>query len=89
MTMGDAYLDLADNYTKQAFALYGGHRLWHGYSSENSQDNNWDAYLTRPRGGYMDDLWIYTKVLDFSEPGKAFKATNGEWWISLWAMNLD
>jgi hypothetical protein len=77
MTMGEAYLDLADNYTKQSFALYGGHRLWHGYSPENSQDNNWDSYVTRPKGGYMDDLWIYTKVLDFSEAGKAFKATNG------------
>ena len=78
MVGGKAYYDPTDGYTKQRFALFGGHRLWHGYSPENSQDNNWDVYASRPRGGYLDDLWIYTKWLDFSYPGQAFKTNNGE-----------
>eukprot|EP01036_Dinobryon_divergens_P033211 gene33211-42946_t len=62
----------------QNFSMYGGHRLWHGYSPENSQDNNWNIYYTRQRGGYLDDLWIYTKVLDFKTyPGSSFKKVTG------------
>jgi hypothetical protein len=65
---------------QQNFALYGGHRLWHGYSQENSQGNNWGSYITRQNGGYLDDLWIYTKDLDFDTvPGSTFKKNNGRW----------
>lgn len=71
--------DLIDgtNYTTQRTAIFGGHRLWQGYSPENSQTNNWGDYETRPIGGYLDDLWIYTKVLDFSTPGQLFRGNNG------------
>ena len=80
MSIGKAYQE--DGYTKQQFALHGGHRLWHGFSPENSQDNNWSKYQTRPVGGYLDDLWIYTKILDFSDPEAVqFRATNGKWKI--------
>jgi hypothetical protein len=78
MVGAKAVYDPVDGYTKQRMAIFGGHRLWHGYSQENTQDNNWDTYVTRPIGGYLDDLWIYTKYLDFSFPGQTFKTNNGE-----------
>ena len=78
MVISKAFLDPTDGYTKQHTAIFGGHRLWQGYSPENSQDNNWDSYITRPIGGYLDDLWIYTKYLDFSYPGQTFKTNNGK-----------
>ena len=28
---------------------------------DNSQDNKWDSYSTYPKGGYLNDLWIYSK----------------------------
>lgn len=77
MSIGEAYYDPNDGNMKQTFALYGGHRLWHGYSQENTQENNWGVFETRPSGGYLDDLWTYTKILDFSEPGLAFKTNDG------------
>lgn len=81
MAIGKSYYDDSDGYYKQKIAIYGGHRLWHGYSEENSQDNNWNVYETRPKGGYLDDLWIYTKYLDYSYPGETYKANNGKFLI--------
>jgi len=83
MTLSDEFTDpMNPNQKLQTFALYGGHRLWHGYSLENSQDNNWNQYKTRQKGGYLDDLWLYTKVLDYTTvPGSAFKKANGNWTI--------
>lgn len=81
MVAGKRYVDPEDGRLKQQMAIFGGHRLWHGYSPENSFSNNWDNYTTRPRGGYLDDLWIYTKYLDFNEPGAGYKTSNGEWTI--------
>jgi hypothetical protein len=40
--------------------VFGGHRLWHGFSTENSELNHWDLTISRPYGGYLDDLWVYT-----------------------------
>lgn len=61
-------------------AIFGGHRLWHGFSPENSQDNEWRLAETRPFGGYLNDLWIYTKVLDTETvPGSTFKTSEGSW----------
>jgi len=79
MVGAKAFTDPVDGLRKQSMAVYGGHRLWHGYSQENNEDNNWEDYLTRPIGGYLDDLWIYTKYLDDSFPGQTFKTNNGEW----------
>lgn len=59
--------------------IFGGHRLWHGFSPENSQENNWSSYITRPHGGYLNDLWVYTKELDFSFPGENYKKSYGTW----------
>jgi hypothetical protein len=70
---------VSDGTQRQKVAIFGGHRLWHGFSPENSQDNNWDNYTTRPIGGYLNDLWVYTKYLDFSYPGATYKANNGKW----------
>ena len=78
MAIGEQYIDPADGLRKQQMAIYGGHRLWQGYSPENTQFNNWEEYITRPKGGYMDDLWIYTKILDYKTiPGSTFKTNDG------------
>lgn len=79
MVIGKMYINETDGLPRQQTAIFGGHRLWHGYSPENSQDNNWDDYITRPIGGYLDDLWIYTKYLDFGVPGLTYRTNNGEW----------
>ena len=41
--------------------LFGGHRLWHGYASDNSELNDWQSQELLSEGGYLDDLWIYAK----------------------------
>lgn len=61
-------------------AIFGGFRLWHGYAQENSEANDWSNYKTLPPGGYLDDLWFYTKTLDFTtKPGSTFKSATGVW----------
>lgn len=79
MVIGEPYFNETTGWMQNT-AIYGGHRLWHGYSPENSEGNNWDVYETRPVGGYLDDLWIYTKYLDFeTEPASNFKTNYGMW----------
>lgn len=39
--------------------LFGGHRLWHGFSSDNNAENRWQSTELLPKGGYLDDLWVY------------------------------
>ena len=41
--------------------IFGGHRLWHGFSDENSQENRWNSTGTYPEGGFLNDLWFLTK----------------------------
>ena len=77
MAVGKQHLQGSD--VVQKMAIFGGHRLWQGYSPENSYLNDWSSYITRPAGGYLNDLWIYTKYLDFSYPGQTYKANNGLW----------
>ena len=43
--------------------IFGGHRLWHGYGDSNSWENKWEDLSQYPPGGYLDDLWVYTKEL--------------------------
>ena len=38
--------------------VFGGHRLWHGFASDNSASNNWRSFDIFPHGGYLDDLWV-------------------------------
>jgi hypothetical protein len=60
-------------------AIFGGFRLWHGYAQENAESNDWTNYQSLPPGGYLNDLWFYTKTLDFTTvPGLTFKTTVGE-----------
>lgn len=67
---------------QQSVAIFGGHRIWHGYAQENSVNNDWNEFTTFPHGGYLDDLWIYTKYLDFiTTPGSTFKQGYGVWTI--------
>ncbi|GMH86956.1 hypothetical protein TL16_g10705 [Triparma laevis f. inornata] len=46
---------------QQSMVFFGGHRLWHGFALDNSQDNKWDSYKQYPKGGYLNDLWTYSK----------------------------
>jgi hypothetical protein len=78
MAPSKAYIK--ENVPLQNFAVFGGHRLWHGYSPENSYVNDWSSYISRPVGGYLNDLWIYTKYLDLTTtPGSGYKTNNGLW----------
>lgn len=77
MVSGSAYTIGGNAYQKMA--IFGGHRLWQGFSPENSYLNDWSSYITRPLGGYLSDLWIYTKLLDNSFPGQAYRSNNGLW----------
>lgn len=46
---------------QQSMIFFGGHRLWHGFSPDNSQGNNYKSYDHYPKGGYLNDLWTYSK----------------------------
>jgi len=48
--------------------VFGGHRLWHGFSAENSVDNLWESLENLPNGGYLDDLWVYEHRVEGQEP---------------------
>lgn len=64
----------------EMMAIFGGHRLWHGFSSENSQSNNWNLNTSRIPGGYLNDLWIYIKEIDITtRNGQTFHTSNGAW----------
>jgi hypothetical protein len=39
--------------------FFGGHRLWHGFAEQNSEDNFWKSFEQYSKGGYLDDIWIY------------------------------
>lgn len=41
--------------------IFGGHRLWHGFSEDNSQENRWNRTEIYPEGGYLKDLWVLEK----------------------------
>lgn len=43
--------------------MFGGFRLWHGYASDNSWENDWDSHDVYPAGGYLNDMWTYKKKL--------------------------
>lgn len=48
-------------YDGLSMMIFGGHRLWHGFATDNSESNSWSSYAEYPKGGYLDDLWVYTK----------------------------
>ncbi|KAL9184595.1 hypothetical protein ACHAXT_012565 [Thalassiosira profunda] len=49
---------VSDSTTNTAY-LFGGHRLWHGFSDDNSVDNRWQSTAELPKGGYLNDLWAF------------------------------
>lgn len=42
--------------------VFGGFRLWHGFAHENSVENDWSSMEQYPRGGFLNDLWVYNKT---------------------------
>ena len=59
-------MDNNDSDHNNVALLFGGHRLWHGFASENSEDNMWESFDTYQRGGYMNDMWILSYRLDLT-----------------------
>ena len=55
--------------------LFGGHRLWHGFSNSNSNHNNRQIHALHPNGGYLDDLWLYVGLPE----NKTDKDDHGVW----------
>jgi hypothetical protein len=51
----------ADAEEANQIIVFGGHRLWHGFANENSQENRWESTDTYPEGGYLNDLWVLEK----------------------------
>lgn len=63
--------------------IFGGMRLWHGFSLENSADNDWNVVAdgssdssdepstALPFGGFLDDMWVFT----WSSKGLVFSGT--------------
>ncbi len=71
-------MSMVNRYDDQ-FVVFGGHRLWQGFAEANSQSNDWSDYTVYPRGGYLDDFWIYTKILDtVTVSGSDYKTAVGE-----------
>ena len=48
--------------------LFGGHRIWHGFASDNDEDNRWSSHDILPKGGFLDDLWIFSLSSDTNAP---------------------
>lgn len=48
-------------YDGLSMMVFGGHRLWHGFATDNSEANSWSSFVEYPEGGYLQDLWVYTK----------------------------
>jgi hypothetical protein len=42
------------------YVLYGGQRMWHGFGQANSLANRWADAGRYERGGFLDDVWIFT-----------------------------
>ncbi|KAJ8605840.1 hypothetical protein CTAYLR_000511 [Chrysophaeum taylorii] len=62
--------------------VFGGFRLWHGFADDNSEENRWGSRALLPRGGFLDDLWVYEKrLLAAMEPTPAWNSgkTAGNW----------
>lgn len=55
--------------------FFGGFRVWHGFATDNSEANRWESDDLLPLGGYLDDIWMYTKRL--LDPGEKVP-TNSE-----------
>ena len=49
-------------YDGLSMMVFGGHRLWHGFATDNSEANAWSSFEEYPEGGYLQDLWVYAKT---------------------------
>ena len=43
--------------------IFGGHRLWHGFSTDNNAENRWQSRKLLPEGGYMNDFWVFKATI--------------------------
>jgi len=61
--------------TQNSIIVFGGHRLWHGFADDNSEENLWENVDKFPKGGYLSDLWI----LEQTQRKKNDTYTIAEW----------
>jgi len=45
--------------------------------TENSYANHWQSEATYPKGGYMDDFWIYSKKVLAKVSGSSSSSSSG------------
>jgi len=55
------------NETESSVVIFGGHRLWHGFAPDNSEENKWNSTVTFPAGGFLNDMWSLKKVVDLND----------------------
>ena len=69
--------------------VFGGHRLWHGFSPQNSASNRWTSTDGLPEGGYLSDFWQWSndkqiwveiegKETCFASPGLTWESRNDQ-----------
>ena len=67
-----------DDDTSNSAILFGGHRLWHGFAMDNSEENLWQNTDSYEHGGYLDDLWIFTQEV-MEEPDENNSTSKWAW----------
>lgn len=79
-------MDALDVESRHGAIVFGGHRLWHGFAGENSEENLWQSTDTFEKGGYLNDMWILTRDFsksttrdDQSNDGVSSSITNWAW----------
>lgn len=73
--------------------VFGGHRLWNGFSLDNNVENRWGSSEILPMGGYLDDLWVLSndswtkiegKTTCVSAPGLTWESRNDQRCDLIW-----
>ena len=77
--------------------IFGGQRLWQGFSPTNSLSNHWNDTSVYPLGGYLDDMWrvgwdghavSWTQVIPYescySHPGTTWETRSAVICSVLW-----
>jgi hypothetical protein len=60
--------------------IYVYNRVWHGFAQANNASNIWNNYDQFMPGGYLGDLWLYTKILDYkTQKGENYRTSDGRW----------
>jgi len=69
--------------------VFGGHRLWHGFATDNSASNDWSSYDQYPEGGYLNDFWVYRKTLLGANEQVPLDSSNYGNWTRIMPQKLE